>query len=315
VNRLVRVLNVVTSPDAEFYRLQVDAVRRQGVEERTVEVPGEQRFTDDGVDDRSVFDYLRFVPRVVRHSFGDYDLLHANYGLTAPAALGQPNLPVVLSLWGTDLFGPYGRLSRLCARLADAVIVMSPKMADALPVDSHVIPHGVDLRRFRPFSRRAAREAVGWSLSGSHVLFPYPVQRDVKDYPRAERVAAAARERVDGDLNLQVVHGVPHARMPLYMNAADALLLTSRREGSPNAVKEAMACNLPVVATDVGDVRERLRGVDPSHVCRTDEELVDGLVDALDRGPASDGRDRVESLALDRMGDRIESVYRSVLDS
>ena len=310
----MQVLNLVTSPDAEFFRLQVRALERQGVEETTLGVPGQQRFTDDGVDDRSMLDYLRYYPQVLRRSFDSYDLVHANYGLTAPAALGQPNLPVVLTLWGTDLMGKYGRLGRLCARRADAVIVMSERMAETLPTDCHVIPHAVDLERFRPFPRRPAREAIGWRHDANHVLFPYPEQRRVKDYPRAKRVVETARDRYGDDVELQTLYGVPHERMPLYMNAADALLLTSRREGSPNAVKEAMACDLPVVATDVGDVRTRLAGVDGSHVCRTDGELVDGLVDVLDRGEPSTGREAIAPLGLEQMGERIRAVYESVLD-
>lgn len=310
----MRVLNLVTSPDAEFFQLQVAALERRGVEQSTLGVGDGLTHTDQGMDSRSVFDYARFYSETIERSFGEYDLVHANYGLTAPPALLQSSVPVVLSLWGSDLFGPFGRLTRVCSRLADSVVVMSQDMADAVPARCHVIPHGVDLRQFRPFPGRQARSAVGWSQATHHVLFPYPKASEVKDYPRAERVVAAARERFDGRIQLHAIHGVPHARMPLYLNAADALLLTSRREGSPNSVKEALACNLPVVATDVGDVRERLRDIDPAHVCRTDEELVTGLVDALERGPASNGREAVDSMGMDAMGERLQAVYRSVLD-
>ncbi|QLG64085.1 glycosyltransferase [Halorarum salinum] len=309
----MRVLNLVTSPDAEFFRLQVDAIRRHGIEQTTLGVADTLQHTKDEMDSRSVLDYLRFYSEALPHAVKGYDLVHANYGLTAPPALTQPYVPVVLTLWGSDLFGPFGKLSRWCARFADAVIVMSREMADALEVDCHVIPHGVDLQVFRPFPQRQARKVIGWEPSMKHVLFPYPKLSRVKDYPRALQITEAARECVDGPVKLQSVYGVPHERMPLYMNAADALLLTSRREGSPNSVKEAMACNLPVVATDVGDVHERLRDVDPSHVRRTDAGLVDALVDVLERGPVSDGRAAIRPLSVEAMGTRIRDVYRSVL--
>jgi len=308
----MRVLNLITDPNVPPYKQQVETLRRQGVEETTLGVPGD-RWSDDGESSsRSVLDYVRFYPTVLRHSFGDYDLVHASYGLTAPAALAQPNLPVVVSLWGSDLFGRFGRLSQVCARLADAVIVMSPRMADALHVDCHVIPHGVDLELFGPMPRAEAREAIDWPVVGKRVLFPYPVERPEKDYPRAQRVVEAAEERLDEAVTLHALELTPHERMPLYMNASDAMLLTSQWEGSPNTVKEAMACNLPVVSTDVGDVRERLSGVDPSAVGRTDEELVAGLVDVLSRGEPSNGRRAIEPLGLEQMGRRIRVVYESV---
>jgi len=311
----VRVLNVVTSEESRFFQHQVAVLERQGVDCATLEVPGERTETDEGTDPRSVTDYIRLYPQVLRASFGGYDLVHANYGLTAPAALAQPNLPVVLSLWGSDLFKTFGPLSRLCARLADEVIVMSQEMADAVGVPCHVIPHGVDLSLFRPLPRRAARESLGWRRDARHVLFPYAMVREEKNYPRAKRVTERAAAAVDGDLELQTIHGVPHDRMPMYYNAADALLLTSRHEGSPNSVKEAMACDVPVVSTDVGDVRERLDGVEPSAVCTTDDELVAALVRVLRQGGRSNGREHAREVGLDQMGDSIRSVYRSALES
>lgn len=309
----MHVLNLVTNPDARFFEQQVRALERRGVREKTVSVPGSRRVTDRTSSSRSVFDYVRFYPRVLRHSLRGFDLVHANYGLTAPAALGQPTRPIVLTLWGSDLFGDYGWVSRWCAERADAVIVMTEEMASELgTIDTHVIPHGVDLDRFRPMSQQTARAQVNWRRDAAHVLFPYAKRRPVKDYPRAESVVRAVRDRVDEDIELHTLFDEPHDRMPLYMNAADAMIMTSKHEGSPNSVKEAMACNLPVVTTDVGDVGERLAAVTPSYVCQSDEELVEGLVDVLDRRTRSNGRKHVESLGVDRMAERIVAVYESV---
>lgn len=309
----MRVLNLVTNDDAVFYKLQLEALARRGVAETTVGVPGNREVTDGANSSRSVTDYLRYYPRVLRRAFDGYDLVHANYGLTAPAALAVPGLPVVVSLWGSDLYGDYETAVRWCAQRADAVVVMSEQMAASLDCETHVIPHGIDMDLFRPMPQGPARDAVGWEQDARHVLFPYAQGRPVKNYPRAKRVVDEAREHVDGDVVLQTLHGVDHDRMPLYFNASDALLLTSEREGSPNSVKEALACCLPVVSTDVGDVRERVRNVDPSHVAQTDDGLVDGLSDALARGPAENGRAAVRSLGVERMGDRLARVYDDVL--
>ena len=310
----MRVLNLVPNPNSTFFRHQVSALESIGVECTTLPVPGQREQDDESTDSRSVTDYLRLHPAVFRQSFGDYDLVHANYGLTGPAALTQPRLPVVLSLWGSDLMGKYGHLSKFCARQADGVIVMSDTMARMLDTECHVIPHGVDIHRFEPDPTGHARDRVGWEQDKKHILFPYPKEREVKNYPRAERVVERARQRLDADPILHTLHNVPHERMPDYYNAADVLLLTSNREGSPNSVKEAMACNLPVVSTDVGDVYRRLDAVDPSFVCNSDEELVDALVQVLQRGERSNGREVIKPLSLGGMANQILAVYESVVD-
>lgn len=309
----MHVLNLVTNPESRFFTQQVETLERRGIESTTVGVPGRRDHTEGETSGRSLVDYVRFYPKVLS-AVDEQDIVHSNYGLTAPAALAQPTRPVVLTLWGSDLMGRFGPLSQWCARRADAVIVMTEEMASMLDADCHVIPHGVDLDLFQPEPRAAARDRVGWERDGVHVLFPYPPSRTVKDHPRAARVVEAAAERVDDDVELHTLHGVPHERMPDYVNAADVLLLTSRREGSPNSVKEALACNVPVVSTDVGDVGERLAGVDHSYVGRTDAELVEGLVAVFRDRSRSNGREEAKRLGLERMGERIESVYESVLD-
>jgi glycosyltransferase involved in cell wall biosynthesis len=113
---------------------------------------------------------------------------------------------------------------------------------------------------------------------------------------------------------LRTISGVPHEEVPYYINAANALILTSRHEGSPNTVKEAMACNVPVVSTDVGDVRERLEGVTPSAVCTDEDELVEGLLMLLKADSRSNGREAVREVSWDRIGDRIIDIYHKVLE-
>ena len=316
----MRVLNLVTNAGSQFYRKQVSVLADEGVDSTTLAVPGTHQYgvaddQTDGSASRSILDYAKFYPPVLRRSFDGYDLIHANYGLTAPAALAQPNLPVVLSLWGSDLMGSYGAVSSFCAKHCDAVIVMSEEMADELDCECHVIPHGIDLETFEPAPRCEARLELGWDSDARHVLFPYPKGREVKDYPRAERVVDRVRDRLDVRVELRTASGVDHEEMPAYFNAADAMVLTSRREGSPNTVKEAMACNLPVVSTDVGDVRDRLDGVAHSHVATGDDGLADALTDVLRAGERSDGRAAIRSLSAERMGRRIHEVYEDVLEN
>ena len=308
------VLHLVTAEEV-FFCQQIDVLERKGVDCTVVSVPGGAQIDGDMADRRSVKEYLQYLPRVrraLRH--GEFDLIHANYGLTAPYAVTQFRLPVVLTLWGSDVVGFDGLVTKACAWRCDAVTVRSEEMRELLGrEDAHIVPSGVDLEKFRPIDRVDARERVGWKRDGHHVLFPYSPDYERKNYPLAKRVVERAKEDLGESIELHTISGVPHDEVPYYINAADAVLLTSRHEGSPNTVKEAMACNVPVVSTDVGDVRERLDGVEPSNVGTEESELVAGLVDALDSSVRSNGREVVREVSWGRIGDRLVDIYERVL--
>lgn len=302
----LRVLQVATS-DRSFFTQQVSALEARGVDCTTVTVP---RPVDGG---RGPREYARFYARTVRAALDGHDVVHANYGLVGPLALAQPVRPVVLTLWGSELMGERGwldRWSRFAARHSDAVVVPSARLARELDGPHELIPFGVDTDLFRPIDRERARERVGWDPERRHVLFPYDPDRSVKDYPRAARLVG----RLPDDVALQTVSGVPYEEMPHYMNASDALLVTSERESGPMVVREAAACNVPVVSTDVGFVADVLAGVENCHVADADDDLVAALESVLADGGRSDGRTAVDSLGLDRMAERLVDTYRRALD-
>ena len=259
-------------------------------------------------------------PQILKSSLAeDYDLIHVNSGVVAPLGLIQPQRPVVMTFWGDDVLGDrlgglQPKLTKLCATQSDHVIVRSQEMKDALPCDATIIPSGVDMSLFSPMDRTQAQEAVGWDPAHRHVIFPYHPSNEKKRYPVAKEVVERVDDAVDETVRLQVVDDVDFDDMPLYYNAADVLLMPSLREGSANTVKEAMACNLPVVSTEAGDARTRLDPVENSYVCSTDAQLIDGVVSVLETGARSDGRDHVEEVSLQRMGERILSIYESVLN-
>ena len=304
----MKALHLITSTRS-FFEQQVLTLEERGVECTVIGVPGDYRAESP----RTPLDYLRFYPEVlsqVRRE--EYDLVHANYGLVAPFALAQPTRPVVLSLWGTDLMSEMGwlrRLSRFGAQRADAVVVPSPAMSRRLDVDHELIPFGIDTSLFRPIPRDEARAQVGWETDRTIVLFPYDPARSVKDFPRAQRIV----DRASVDVELRAVTDVPHDQMPYYMNASDVLLVTSKRESGPLTVKEAAACNLPVISTDVGFVRETIEGVENCAVGTSDEGLTAALEYVVEDGGRSDGRDAIDELGLESMGDRLVGLYERVL--
>lgn len=308
----MRILSLVTNDTASFYRQQVAGLRNRGHTVYTLSVPGDLGTDGERIGSRPVSAYLRYYPRAIMAAAKEYDVVHANYGLTAPPAVIQPFHPVVLTFWGSDVTGDLSWLSRVCSRFADSVVVMSQEMADIVGDDCHVIPHGVDFEKFRPVPQATARKEVGWDSDAHQVLFPCGPSRDDKNFPRAERIVDLASSRLDTPVKLRTMSGVPHDRVFWYMNAADAMLLTSMREGSPNTVKEALACNLPVITTDVGDIAQRIKGVRHSTANNEDGVLVDALVEVLRSGERSDGREAVADVRLETQLDRIEAIYRRV---
>lgn len=305
----MKVLSLVTNRHAPFYEKQVSELEKRGIDVTHVN-PSKQASDIN----RTPIDYTKMYVDVLREARNEYDLVHANSGLTVLPALLQPNRPIVLSLWGSDIHGRVGQVSMQCAKLCDEVIVMSSEMDEKLDTGTTVIPHGIDKKQFCPISQRAAQAEKGWDHAKKHILFPYDPSRDVKNYPLAERVAKKTGEQFNLDTELQVVYGVDHGEIPVYMNAADALLITSHREGAPNSVKEAMACNLPVVSTDVGWVRDRLPEVSNSYVCRSEDELVDRLGEVLSDGSRSDGRQHLTGIGIEKMGDDITKVYQRAIE-
>jgi glycosyltransferase involved in cell wall biosynthesis len=220
-----------------------------------------------------------------------------------------------MTLHGGDVLG--SRFERFCSqgiwRFADAVIVVSEEIRRRIP--GIVIPCGVDLNVFRPYGRDEARARLGWPKDKYLILFPFDPARLVKRYDLAKAaVEQVAQEGID--IELVTVFSAENCEMPWYYSAADAMLLCSNREGSPTSVKEALACNLPVVATDVGDIREILRGVAGTRICGQDvSEIAGNLREVLDIARSGGFTGRAAMLRYDQAHtiEKIISVYNDVL--
>lgn len=250
-----------------------------------------------------------------------YDIVHATSGLVAPFALAQPIRPVIISFWGSDVLGDYFggnylEVCRWCAQHADAVSVPSERVMEKLGTDTYIIPHSIDLNQFRPMDQDECQRELGWDPNLKHVLFPYSSERKVKRFELAKEVVAIANRLSNRNIQLQVVANEPHARIPIYMNAANVLLLTSKHESQPLTVKEAIGCNLPVVSVDVGDVREYVSDVEPSIVCDSEIELPHALLKVLKKESRSDGRVKMKGeLQFSTFEERIVAMYDDVVFS
>jgi glycosyltransferase involved in cell wall biosynthesis len=258
---------------------------------------------------------------------GNYDLIHAQWGQSGLLALPK-RVPLVVTFRGDDLEGitradgrltPKGMilkaLSRSVAAAADQVILVSEHMARSIGKRAyHVIPSGLELDRFCPLPKEDARARLGLDPSRCYVLFAGSVGNPAKRYALARQ--AVDRLRGEMDVELLTATSVTHDQIPYYMNASDALLLVSLHEGSPNVVKEALACNLPVVSTDVGDVRKRIGRIEGCAVLPDDrpDTIADVLRSVLQRGARVDSRSSVLDLDEKVLTQKVIGVYRQALN-
>ena len=322
----MRVLMVTTEwprvpwGTAQFVARQAAFLRAAGIEVEVFQFYGQRNPLNYA---RAWLDVQRLLTRE------RFDLVHAQFGQSALLALPK-RVPLVVTFRGDDLQGILGdqngrvtvagrvlrRFCRLAAHLADAVIVVSahmqPFVQNGKPI--HIVPSGLDLELFRPQPQGPARERLGLPAGERLVLFVGNPNLARKRYALAQRaialLPATARAR------LVVGWEVPHTQIPEYMAACDALIFTSSQEGSPNAVKEALACDLPVVSVPVGDVAERIQGVAGCELCADDrpETIAAALARVLARGGRIDGRSAVRQLDEHLLTQQVVGIYHAVLN-
>lgn len=301
-----------------FARRQADALASLGVDVR--------RFLlDPSRAPSSLARERRRLRREIRACVPD--LVHAHYGSgSAFLCAVSVALPLVVTFHGSDLnpvphLGPAlgaatHALSQLAALRADRIICVSDELVRRLAWRRDravVIPMGVDLELFRPRPREEARRALGWDLEARVVLFNAGNPSPGKRRDLAEAAVAEARTALP-TVRLEPLAFVAPDRVPDYLNAADCLILTSEHEGSPTIVKEALACNLPIVTVEVGDVRARLAFVAPSEIAdRTPAALGAAIVRVLAGARRSNGRELVAPLSEPNVARRVIAVYEAAL--
>jgi teichuronic acid biosynthesis glycosyltransferase TuaC len=248
------------------------------------------------------------------------DFVHAHFGLTAWPALAVSARARGLTVHGTDVRHPRTRLATRAALPLMALIgAASAELLEELPGRSararaQVLPCGVDLERFRALPRAQARAELGLDPAGSYVLFPADPRRAGKRYDRALALtrALAAADRTP---ELLTLGGVAPERVPLWVNAASAVVIPSEREGFGLAALEALACDVPVLATPVGIHRQALAGVagtlcEPFDLPRWRAALAAHLAHA---DPRIEGRAHAEPFSAEAMARRLASAWRAAL--
>jgi teichuronic acid biosynthesis glycosyltransferase TuaC len=305
--RVLVVTNMWPTPErpalGAFVRDQVEALRELG----SVEV---ELYAFAGGGTRA---YARAARELRRRFRGErFDVVHSHYGLTAWCALALRGPPQLVTFHGTDLSHPkVGPLSRRVARFVDLPAAVSARLGRAeLPGAGvrrrvAVLPCGVNLERFQPQPRQEARERLGLDPDGRYLLFPADPARPEKRHDRARELA----DRAGAEL---LSYGAAHPdEVPLLVASANAVLVTSEREGFGLATLEALAADVPVLATDVGIAPLALAGVDGAHCSPYD---TDRWLRALEphvraENPRIDGRARAALFDRNRMAQRVFEAY------
>jgi glycosyltransferase involved in cell wall biosynthesis len=232
---------------------------------------------------KNPINYVRSALRFRLLDFKKFDLIHAHHGQSGIIALSQSQLPVVVTFHGSDLQGIRDRQGRLTflgyvlrrssqwvATRASEVILVADHLAKYINNRSYyLIPAGIDLNLFHSMSMDQARSILEFPADIRLILFVGNPERTEKRFWLAQKALSIMRETIP--VEMVIANGVPPEKMPLYMNACNLLLVTSSTEGSPNVIKEALACGLPIVSTDVGDIRQRIAPIEGCIVLENDQ--------------------------------------------
>jgi teichuronic acid biosynthesis glycosyltransferase TuaC len=287
-----------------FVRDQVDALRAiEGVDVQLYEFPPGKRELV-----RAAWDLRR------RYGRERFDVVHAHYGLTAWPALTIRARVRALTVHGTDLEHP--RTRRLTARAIprmDLLAAASTQLAQRLPVAEEralVLPCGVDLTRFHPIPRAQARAQLKLDANEAFVLFLASPLRKEKHYDQALELAR------DADVEVRALYDVDPELVAQWVNAANAVIVPSAREGFGLAVLEALACDVPVLATPVGVHPQALQGVAGTLCAPFDLALWrEALAPHVrDPDPRIAGRSHAEPFSAPRMAERVLEAWREALE-
>lgn len=289
---------------SHFVNEQIKALQAEGVE-----------IVCFGITSKGLLGYMKCARKLIKKiKETKPDIIHAHYGLTGLCANLQRKVPVVTTYHGSDIHSKGWRLalSKLSVKLSAHNIFVSIKLLEisgAKPSKSSIIPCGIDMATMQSIPRGDAKNLL--KRTSPFVLFSGSFSNEIKNPSLAKESVAKIPE-----LELVELDGYSRYETNLLINAADCFLLTSHREGSPQVIKEAMACGTPIVSVDVGDVKDVIGGTKGCFLAEYNaDDIANKIREALAFGQKTDGRKRIVELGFDNnlIARKIISIYRAVL--
>ena len=242
------------------------------------------------------------------------DIIHAHYGLSGLLANLQRSVPVVTTYHGSDINLPKVlRLSKIAMKLSAWNIFVSQRNVDiAKPKKNYVLlPCGVNLPNYVEEDICTVKKKLNWNPNKKYILFAGAFDNRVKN-------AKLAQDSVSLIENAELIElkGYTREQVTALFYAVDVFLMTSFTEGSPQVVKEAMACECPIVSVDVGDVAERIEGLGGCYIAeRNLQDIADKLNKVFSFNSRTKGRERIIELGLtnDLVAKKLVEIYKEVL--
>lgn len=284
---------------------QRNAIEREGI-----------NITCYTIENGGLFGYIKAFQKLKRELKGKYfDLIHAHYNISGFVSALASKKPVCCSLMGSDIF-QQNNVLKLITKLFSkylwkSVIVKSLEMKQLIP-SALIIPNGVDFINFRPINKNESQNFTGFDHLVHNIIFVAKnPEAKVKNLELAKH---AIKLTGMNNIKLHIISDIDFSLLPYYYNAADLILLTSFSEGSPNVIKEAMACNCPIVATDVGDIRQMIEDTEGCFITSFDPiEISNKIKLALNFGKRTNGREKIKHLDNKIIAKQIISVYKKIL--
>ena len=264
---------------------------------------------------KGIFGYLKNIFKIIKiRNQNDYDIFHSHYSLTSFVVALSGAKPQVISLMGSDI---NNSLIRLLIKIFNCfffktIIVKSIRMKNRLKLSKvEVIPNGVNIKKFKPMNKKNCQKILGWNFKKVNILFGADPKRLVKNFKLLEN----SLQLIDNkNIELHFLRGIQNADVPIHLNAADIVILTSKSEGSPNIIKEAMACNKKVICTDVGDVKYLLNNCKGGYLCSHDKIDVANKIKLAMKEVSVQTRKKVIEHGLDEksIGKKILEKYKNI---